>query len=386
VRVSRILYLSGDAGVPVLGHKGASVHVRALADAFDSLGHEVVVASPRVDAGENSLPSSIRLVEIPAVIPKTAPDAAALADAAQRQADAVAELAVQFDPDLVYERYSLAAFSGAQVREQLGVPLVVEVNAPLRDEAERFRQLRHTEVARSAERRLFDAADAVFAVSRGVAEWLVAEGTESAKVAIVPNAFPARVFPSKPAPAPDGDLVVGFAGGMKLWHGVDVLLDAFERVLAAGGRMRLVAAGSGPCDDLLRAAPFPPDRFQWLGHLSHDAALAELEQWDIGVAPFTHVEGFWFSPLKLYEYMAAGLCPVVSALGDLPRVVAQGGAGVVVAPDDPAALAYALLELDRDRGRMHALGQAAQARARAGPSWVENARRAVAFARRTAPA
>jgi glycosyltransferase involved in cell wall biosynthesis len=173
---------------------------------------------------------------------------------------------------------------------------------------------------------------------------------------------------------------------MKLWHGVDVLLDAFERVLAAGGRMRLVAAGSGPRDDLLREAPFPPDRFEWLGHLSHEETLAQLQQWDIGVAPFTQVEGFWFSPLKLYEYMAAGLCPVVSALGDLPRVVAQGAAGVVVAPDDPAALAYALLELDRDRDRMYGLGRAAQARARAGPSWVDNARRAIAFARRTAPA
>jgi glycosyltransferase involved in cell wall biosynthesis len=386
VRVSRILYISADAGVPVLGHKGASVHVRALAEAFDALGHAVTVASPRVEPAENSLPASIRLVEIPAVIPKTAPDAAALADAAQRQADAIAELAVELEPDLVYERYSLAAFGGSHVRERLGVPLVVEVNAPLRDEAERFRQLRHTEVARSAERRLFDAADAVFAVSRGVAEWLVADGTDAAKVAVVPNAFPARVFPSKRPPAPNRDLVVGFAGGMKLWHGVDVLLDAFERVLAAGGRMRLVAAGSGPRDDLLRAAPLPADRFQWLGHLSHDDALAQLEDWDIGVAPFTEVEGFWFSPLKLYEYMAAGLCPVVSALGDLPRVVDQGAAGVVVAPDDPAALAYALLELDRDRDRMHVLGQAAQARARAGPSWVDNARRAITFARRTAPA
>jgi glycosyltransferase involved in cell wall biosynthesis len=384
--MSRVLYVSADPGVPVLGQKGASVHVRALATAIDSLGHEVTVASPRVEAAENSLPASIRLVPIPAVIPKTTPDAAAFAEAAQRQAEAIAELADQLEPDLVYERYSLAGFGGALVRERLGVPLVVEVNAPLRDEAERFRQLRHGGFAQTAERRLFDAADAVFAVSGGVAKWLVSEGTDAAKVAVVPNAFPVRVFPPKRPPAQDRDLVVGFAGGMKLWHGIEVLLDAFERVLAAGGRMRLVAAGSGPRDDLLRAAPFPPDRFQWLGHVSHEAALAHLEQWDIGVAPFTHVEGFWFSPLKLYEYMAAGLCPVVSALGDLPGVVDQGGAGVVVAPDDPAALADALLELDRDRDRMHALGLAAQARARAGPNWDDNARRAIAFARRTAPA
>ena len=382
--MSRVLYVSADPGVPVLGHKGASVHVRALAGAFDELGHEVILASPRIESAENSLPSSIRLLEIPAVIPKTAPDEAALALAADRQAHALVELAAEFDPDLVYERYSLAGFGGAAVHERLGAPLVVEVNAPLRVEAERFRNLRHVDFARVAERRLFGAANAVFAVSGGVAQWLAAEGTDAGKIAVVANTVPARIFPPKQAPAADADLVVGFAGGMKLWHGVDVLLDAFARVLAAGGRMRLVAAGSGPRDDLLRDAPFPSDRFEWLGHLSHDATLDELERWDIGVAPFTDIDAFWFSPLKLYEYMAAGLCPVVSGVGDLPAVVDHGGAGVVVAPDDAPALAGALLELDRDRERMHALGRAAQAKASDGPTWRDNARRALAFARTTA--
>ena len=43
----RLLVLSGDPGIPVLGHKGASVHVRELTRALCDLGTEVAIASPR---------------------------------------------------------------------------------------------------------------------------------------------------------------------------------------------------------------------------------------------------------------------------------------------------------------------------------------------------
>ena len=150
--------------------------------------------------------------------------------------------------------------------------------------------------------------------------------------------------------------------------------------------MRLVMAGQGPREDLVRSAPLPPDRFEWVGHIAHDRALELLGRWDIGVAPFTDMQGFWFSPLKLYEYMAAGLCPVVSDVGSLSSIVERGGAGVIVPPGDAHSLADALLELDSDRARLHALGRRAWELAQAGPRWTDNARRALACAQREAAA
>lgn len=378
--MSRVLYVSADPGVPVLGHKGASVHVRALAAAFDALGHEVKVASPRVEAAENELPETIELVELPAVVPKDAPDERTLAVRARELEDACVGLAREWQPDLVYERYALATAAGAAVRAATGAPLVVEVNAPLRAEAERFRTLRHEPVARDAERRLFAAADAIFAVSAGVAEWLGGDGVDTAKIRVVPNAYPQWSFVPRGPIGPDDDVIVGFAGGMKLWHGVDVLATAFSAALEAGARLRLVLAGKGPADELLDAADLPPDRVTRLGHLPHAAALRLLESWHVGVAPFKPLESFWFSPLKLYEYMAAGLCPVVSDVGDLPAIVDHGRAGVVVPAGDSDALAGALIALDADRERLLALAHAAQDRASRGPTWVETARQALAVA------
>jgi glycosyltransferase involved in cell wall biosynthesis len=173
-------------------------------------------------------------------------------------------------------------------------------------------------------------------------------------------------------------VVVGFAGGLKLWHGIETLVRGLELALQGGARMRLEVLGTGPAEDVLDRVALPDDRLRRLGHLPHADALDVLERWDVGVAPFSAVEGFYFSPLKLFEYMAAGLCPVVSEVGELAEIVEHGRAGVLVPPDDATALAQALSSLDRDRERLRELGARAQLVARSRPSWSDNARRAVA--------
>jgi glycosyltransferase involved in cell wall biosynthesis len=141
--------------------------------------------------------------------------------------------------------------------------------------------------------------------------------------------------------------------------------------------MRLEILGRGPAESLLEEAALPPERLTRLGHRPHAEALDVLEHWDVGVAPYLDFEGFYFSPLKLVEYMSAGLCPVVSDVGDLAATVEHGRAGVLVPPGDADALAGALVAVDRDRLRLRELGRRAHAVARALPTWPDNARRVV---------
>jgi glycosyltransferase involved in cell wall biosynthesis len=202
-------------------------------------------------------------------------------------------------------------------------------------------------------------------------------GVDPMRVEVMANAPPARRFGPKPAPDRRWELVVGFAGGLKPWHGIEVMLDGFALARKDGARMRLEILGDGPAVGLLRRSTLPANVFAHLGHLPHEEALAVLERWDVGLAPFDAVPDFYFSPLKLFEYMAAGLCPVVSDVGELGATVEHGRAGIKIPPGDPHALARALVELDRDRVRLRTLGARAQAAAARMPGWIDNARRVV---------
>ena len=381
----RLLYLSADPGVPVFGGKGASVHLRALVTALHGLGHEVMVASPRLEPGLNRLPDAVLSASIPAVRPRECSTGEELAARCAEQTAAVIAFARRHGAEAIYERYSLMGVSGARAATALGLPLALEVNAPLRDEERRFRRLEHEALAFQFEREAFTAAWRIFVVSRALADWLVAESIDPARVEVMGNAPPDRCFSRRRAIGADVELVVGFAGGLKPWHGIATLLEGFGMALAQGGRMRLEIVGQGPADELLDRSPLPAKSLRRLGAVPHAAALDALGGWDIGVAPFSAVPGFYFSPLKLFEYMAAGLCPVVSNVGELPDIVGQGKAGVVVAADDPGALTRALLALDRDRKGLRELAARAGEASADRPTWTDSARAVLAVLESTRP-
>jgi glycosyltransferase involved in cell wall biosynthesis len=63
----------------------------------------------------------------------------------------------------------------------------------------------------------------------------------------------------------------------------------------------------------------------WTGHVPHDQVPSLVASFDIGVAPYLPVEGFYFDPLKVVEYLAAGKAVVYSDQGDLSTLAGSGG-------------------------------------------------------------
>jgi glycosyltransferase involved in cell wall biosynthesis len=116
-------------------------------------------------------------------------------------------------------------------------------------------------------------------------------------------------------------------------------------------------------------------RVAFTGSLSYEAMPAALAAADAGVAPFApeaHAplrHGFYWSPLKVFEYMASGLPVVAPALPRLRAILDDGAAGVLYDGAAPAALEDALGTLaDADRRRR--LGAAARDRAERHFSWA----------------
>jgi len=94
------------------------------------------------------------------------------------------------------------------------------------------------------------------------------------------------------------------------------------------------------------------------------------------VAPYRSSADFYFCPLKVLEYLGAGIPTVFPTLGDLPDIV--GGAGVGYQPGSVAALTEALARLVVDSGLRQAVAASARAR-RADYDWTGTAKRTEAL-------
>ena len=366
----RLLYLTADPGVPVLGHKGASIHVRELATALSRLGAEVAIASPRVEPAGDSLDAPIELASIPRVAP--AVDERGLGEALEAQRASVLELARRLGADAIYERYSLFSDAGVEAARTLGIPHVLEVNAPLREEARRFRTLPQPDLAAEIERRVYGGTRRILAVSPALRALLEREGIEPERLQVVGNAVAPERFPARLV-REDGAFAVGFCGSLKAWHGIEVLLEACKTAFAEEPSLRLEVIGTGPLDRVIRAVGLPRTRFVAHGALPHAVAIELLRGWDGGIAPYLPVADFYFSPLKVLEYMAAGICPVASALGQIPTLLGDDERGVLVPAEDSDALAGALVELARNPERAAELGRRARDYVFETHTWERNA-------------
>jgi glycosyltransferase involved in cell wall biosynthesis len=110
------------------------------------------------------------------------------------------------------------------------------------------------------------------------------------------------------------------------------------------------------------------------GAVAHAQMPAYLAAADIGVAPFdigAHRPlslGFYWSPLKIFEYMAAGLPVVAPAVDRIPAIVGDSREGILYDPSQPGALAEALATAAAPEVR-RSLGKAARDRAVREYSW-----------------
>ena len=347
----RICYLCADPGISLTGTKGAAAHVRGLVRAFASLGHEVVVIGNQ-EGDANMLPVPVVPVPVPEITGLFPIDHYRRVGRALRHiwtnttiTETLMKLWAYQHHDIVYERYSPFSVAGVLTAKRLGIPHVLEVNAPLAWEGTQYRQQAATDVAETLERVALETTSLVIAVSQELADLLVTDGVERSRIMIVPNGVDAALFePEGPAYriAPENSIVIGFVGGMRPWHGVDILADAF-RVLASDPRFYLIVIGDGPmATKMERLQAEFRERIHLTGAIPHKEMPSHLRGIDIAVAPYPQMQGFYFSPLKVLEYMATGRAIIASRIGQLGKIIRNKENGILVPPGDASALVQAV--------------------------------------------
>jgi glycosyltransferase involved in cell wall biosynthesis len=247
-------------------------------------------------------------------------------------------------------------------------------------------------LAANAERWALSNADAVLAVSIPLRDYAVLLGAEPDRVHVVPNGVDAELFqPGEPDPEVrtrrdlgDGP-ILGFVGGLRPWHGVEVLPALLERLVRRHPNLHLVIAGDGPLRGELERDLRERGLAQsvvFTGWLPHEEVAALIRHFDVALAPYPMPDhDFYFSPLKLFEYMACGVPVVAARLGQIEEVVRNGETGLLYPPGEFGALDAACSRLLEDPDLRWRMGRASAKEAHDRYTWDHNAARVVELAR-----
>jgi glycosyltransferase involved in cell wall biosynthesis len=243
-------------------------------------------------------------------------------------------------------------------------------------------------------------ADKVVAVTNGLRQYLVSNfGVEEGKISVTLNGVDTRVFhPMEDSESledlrgclgiQEDELAVLFAGNLAPWQGVCTLLDSIPLVLSRIPRVRFLIVGDGTLRQRLQQKVWKMDlekKVLFTGMISYKEVPRYINLVDVCVSPFVRRRNNWIglSPLKVYEYMACGKAVVSSRVAGLD-FIEKKGAGILVEPENPEALAQGIVSLLLDPPRRARMGQSGARLAKQELDWEIRAREVLQTVKNTA--
>jgi glycosyltransferase involved in cell wall biosynthesis len=365
----RILYVASDQVVP--GATGGSVHVLEVARGLAERGHEVhavVHANRGVPAHETLAGARFHRID-------WFPDHRLFRLRARPQIEALAR---ELRPDAVMERYYNFGGEGILSAARLGIPSLLEVNSPVVD---------HPGSLKAAVDRLlllrplFRHRERIVAAARALVSPLLEIVPEHARAKTETVSWGANVAsfaPERRSDAtrralgiPDGAVAVLFSGSFRPWHGVHVFEDAARRLVSRADIFFVLAGGD-------HAGDVSGYRGRRLGPRPYEMMPEVVAACDVGVAPYDTARlrqlalGFYWSPLKIFEYMASGLPTVTIPRFPLTEIVREGQEGLHFKEADASDLARKIAALAEDAALRRRLGSSARERVVLRYSWQKH--------------
>ena len=367
----RVLYVASDQAVP--GRTGGSIHVLEVARGLAARGHEVH-AVVRAEAGRPERESEpggrvvwhrIRWRPFHRFFRfRARPRVLALLDE-QR-------------PDARMERYYNFGGEGVRAAAARGLPALLEVNAPVLDHPGSWKGALDAALLVRPMRRYRESlcrqARALVAPLPGI----VPEFARARTTTVTWGANVEAFAPERRSAAvrgrlgiPAGATAVVFVSSFRPWHGEHVLRAAAEGLRERADLFFVLVGGE-------RRGPAQGFRGVELGRLDYERLPEIVASCDVGVAPYDTARlkqlqlGFFWSPLKVFEYMAAGLPTVTIARPPLDEIVRPGQEGLAMRDGDPASLAEQLGVLAGDPELRARLGRSARERVAARFSWARH--------------
>ncbi len=272
---------------------------------------------------------------------------------------------MRFGADALYERLALPSAAGSRAAARLGIPHLIDLDKPLLAESRRGRPDQGgSDGTARLEREVLARAERVFTVSSPLAMHALRCGAR--RVEVFPGAVAIERHPHRRRTCERP--VAVFAGRVRPWHDIETVAAAW-RLLGEAAPVLVIAGDAGEASELLEGVGAV-----LLGPIPHRQVPAVLAEADIGLAPYAREAPIHLSPLKLFEYMGAGLASVA---GELPATheLVSAEQVLLVPRGDPEALAAAVAGLAVDEPRRDRQGRTARALVAGAHTWRHRARR-----------
>lgn len=399
----RIMYCAHSTGE--YNSNGYSVRTSGLVSALKEHGEDVMVLArpgypwdaPKTD---REVPAARRFsskhlgvehVYVPGPNLRTQP----LTQYMQETTDAIVREALISRPRIIQATSNyFMALPALLAARRLGVPFIYEVRGlwevtQASAKGDRWFFSERFLLARRIEGLIAREADHVFAITDEVKEELISRGAEGARISILPNATDPAVY----APVrknlsllskhgiPENAFIIGYAGSMVHYEGLDVLLRAFADLRRTAPEAFLMLVGDGPELENLRtlAGDLGVERFVVFTGRVEQAQVPEYVNL-FHVAPCTRISmpvTELVSPLKPLESMASGAALVASDISPLRTFVGSDGSrGVLFNAGDASSLKDRLLLLRNSSHLREGLARAARYWVASERSWKTVAARA----------
>jgi glycosyltransferase involved in cell wall biosynthesis len=364
---------------------GQFVHLEEMVHALRGLGHDVGIVGP-AHVEEKRFGADAGFVAglkrwLPGAVYETLELGYALTDY-RRLAAAIRK----FRPDVIYERYNLYFPSGIWARRRFGVPVLLEVNAPLYEERRRFGGIALPRLAQWSEHHVWRGADLVLPVTEVLAGRVAKAGVARERIHVIPNGINEQAF----ARLPDREsakrrlglvdrFVLGFVGFMRDWHGLDRVL----RFMKDQPRSDLHALFVGDGPDRARLEGIAAElglapRLTITGVVQRQDVPAAIAAFDVALQPAV-VD--YASPLKLFEYLYVGLPIVAPDSPNIREILSDGDNGLLFDPARDESFRFALGRLLQDEALRRRLAARASETVRLRDlTWTGNARRVTRLA------
>ena len=284
------------------------------------------------------------------------------------------------EPDVVVERFYTFGGAALTAAYAAGVPAVLEINSPardypgsLRDTIDKLTLVRPVERWR---RRQLAISAALYTTS----PHLLPPDLQAGATVVVNGVDTERFRPGAET-ADTGPLRCVYVSSFRSWHGAEDLVAAVAHCAARRVPLQVTCIGEGPRWKLARAAAAEAGvekHIEFVGRVSHARIPELLAEADVGLAPFAPDQfralelGWFWSPIKIFEYLAAGLAVITADIPALKELLPSPVA-TFYRPGDPLALAEALTELESNRPAVRAMAQGARLLAERKYTWDQQA-------------